>query len=792
MNLKLLICFTFLMLRLNAQSISGGELYPNYIGNNKFLVNLILYVNCFDANPGNATIKAKCKTTGTIISSQTIAPISIVDVSNVCASQCTRCSKPICSNIGIKSYTYQATLDLSSSGNCCEIIFYYAQGKRSSLITTGPASSNFYIESYLNRCLNGDENILPMITPEFLGVKGVSVSQAMTLFNDSILTDSLSYEFTKPMKPDLNPVSYTGQYSYDKPCYFWGFPNKTLTQPRGIQLTADYGQLTFRPMNTEVALFAIKIKQYVGGQIYKEFTREFMMQFTNQSANTAPQLLLPQLPEICTWSGTETTIKANDIDGDSVFFVHSNPIIDYNNSQPSKPEQTIKLLPQTNITSKNTIPYIIRIRDNKCPVPGSTTLVFPVKLIVGAFADINVADSGCGTFQLSLSNIKGEHDSVFWFIDNQYSSGNQTFVKNFYEAFNTYNINILIKNKNGCKYQKAGSLTTGDKVKTVVDAGKDDTVCYNGNNKPLFGVPNDKNGVWSGTGVYKENDTNYFSPSQLNVIKNKSYSLIYTYLNADGCKNTDTINMFVLETTKPEAGIFAPVCENSDKIELKGIPSNGKWYGKGVISNFFNPDIGYGKYKLIYEITTNGLCPNFDTSEINVSPLPNVNFIANPPNGYFPLDVTFQDSSTIINGTLEEYLWNFGDGQTSNKKGNVNHIYEQAGDYSVILITKSSMGCIGLKIVANAVGVWKSDIQEKIDLKSTCYPNPFSDYLIIQSKNNTPINIKIINSLGQLMYQKLNLLHENVIINTENWSKGAYHIIQYSTENFKSNYTILK
>ena len=56
--------------------------------------------------------------------------------------------------------------------------------------------------------------------------------------------------------------------------------------------------------------------------------------------------------------------------------------------------------------------------------------------------------------------------------------------------------------------------------------------------------------------------------------------------------------------------------------------------------------------------------------------------------GNVPLTIDFSDTSTGENLT---YLWNFGDGQTSNEQ-NPNHEYVFAGQYTVSLTTTNNYG----------------------------------------------------------------------------------------------------
>ncbi len=59
-------------------------------------------------------------------------------------------------------------------------------------------------------------------------------------------------------------------------------------------------------------------------------------------------------------------------------------------------------------------------------------------------------------------------------------------------------------------------------------------------------------------------------------------------------------------------------------------------------------------------------------------------FSADPVSGYLPLAVQFTDESTVFGTQIDEWYWDFGDGNTSTSQ-NPQHIYQQEGVYSVSL-----------------------------------------------------------------------------------------------------------
>jgi PKD repeat protein len=79
-----------------------------------------------------------------------------------------------------------------------------------------------------------------------------------------------------------------------------------------------------------------------------------------------------------------------------------------------------------------------------------------------------------------------------------------------------------------------------------------------------------------------------------------------------------------------------------------------------------------------------------------VSGLPQAAFSISPLTGYAPLDVQFTDNSAVYDPTdpnmqIRSWLWNFGDGQTSQLQS-PDHLYTKPGVYTVTLTVVNAYG----------------------------------------------------------------------------------------------------
>lgn len=119
--------------------------------------------------------------------------------------------------------------------------------------------------------------------------------------------------------------------------------------------------------------------------------------------------------------------------------------------------------------------------------------------------------------------------------------------------------------------------------------------------------------------------------------------------------------------------------------------------GTGNNSSLINPEHIYnqpGSYSVVLTITTSNSCTDTISKTVVINPAPVVDFTAT--SGCATDTVSFV-SSTFVNvgGTLS-WLWEFGDGTTSNVI-DPDHIYATAGEYLVTLTITDTAGCTASK-----------------------------------------------------------------------------------------------
>lgn len=145
----------------------------------------------------------------------------------------------------------------------------------------------------------------------------------------------------------------------------------------------------------------------------------------------------------------------------------------------------------------------------------------------------------------------------------------------------------------------------------IVSVGPDQVLCNQAIPITLTGSP--VGGTWSGGGV---SPAGSFTPSTNGV-----FTSIYSFTNANGCTNTDTIQLTVIAPTQAQAGLDSSTCLNTPAVVFSGTPLGGTWTGTNTTPGGSHSPITAGTFNLVYTFGT-GTCLTRDTVQIEVFPLP--------------------------------------------------------------------------------------------------------------------------------------------------------------------------
>ena len=146
-------------------------------------------------------------------------------------------------------------------------------------------------------------------------------------------------------------------------------------------------------------------------------------------------------------------------------------------------------------------------------------------------------------------------------------------------------------------------------------------------------------------------------------------------------------------------------------------------FGDGNTANTENPSHRYfdaGEYTVSLKVT--GFEAGLEDTEVKVQYIkvlktPRADFITNKDQVFVPNDpMVFSNRST----DADQYLWNFGDGDTSIERSPV-HFYQDPGEYQVFLIATSDAGCADTAFLPNSV---LAEFEGRIEVPNAFTPNP--------------------------------------------------------------------
>lgn len=166
----------------------------------------------------------------------------------------------------------------------------------------------------------------------------------------------------------------------------------------------------------------------------------------------------------------------------------------------------------------------------------------------------------------------------------------------------------------------------------------------------------------------------------------------YVYFTANGTINSKQV-AFTTHGYAPESATYS-------------------WnFGDGTSSAEKNPTHTYssiGTYNVTLTVKDTFGSSNYTIKNISITDTLKADFTATNNQGSSPLTVKFTDM-TIGSGANSTYLWNFGDGTTSNER-NPTHTFKNVGQYPIALTVTNPCGATDSVIKAGFVSVGNAPV----------------------------------------------------------------------------------
>ena len=272
---------------------------------------------------------------------------------------------------------------------------------------------------------------------------------------------------------------------------------------------------------------------------------------------------------------------------------------------------------------------------------------------------------------------------------------------------------ILTSTNNGTCSAESDTVTITFGNSAYAYAGADQVVCANSMLTQLSGVVTGgaSQGQWtsSGSGTFIPNDTDlnaFYDPSPTDSANGFVQIILSTTDHGSCAIGRDTMDLTIEMLPQVDAGTDIQICSSVDSIPLSGAVVNapgGIWSTSGTgsfspnntdLSAHYIPsfaDLAAGTITIYLSSSGSAICaPVQDSIEIELVTALFVQFSNSP--ACVGQTMSFSDNSTAFFGTITGWVWDFGDGDSSNAQNPV-HIYANSGTVNVTLTVSSSLGC---------------------------------------------------------------------------------------------------
>jgi PKD repeat protein len=173
-----------------------------------------------------------------------------------------------------------------------------------------------------------------------------------------------------------------------------------------------------------------------------------------------------------------------------------------------------------------------------------------------------------------------------------------------------------------------------------------------------------------------------------------TFNVTLTVSNGTSSKSL-TKSISVLPVLNPGFNYTPSVPEAGESIQFTdtsaGNPTSWSWnFGDGATSSAQNPSHAYssgGTYTVTLQVS-NGTYTKSTSKSITVLAPITIDFTFNPSTPAVNQDVVFANQTS---GSVDSYLWNFGDGSTSTAK-DPTHKFTSAGSFTVTLTATNAKG----------------------------------------------------------------------------------------------------
>ncbi len=291
-----------------------------------------------------------------------------------------------------------------------------------------------------------------------------------------------------------------------------------------------------------------------------------------------------------------------------------------------------------------------------------------------------------------------------WTVNSTATGGNNPTMNYTPASAGTYTVQLTALTDKGCSNSSTASITVN--AKPVANFTLPN-VCLPAGTANFTSTSTISSGsitgyAWNfgdGNTSTQQNPTNTYTGTG-------PYTVSLTVTSNSGCTDTKSQSLTTIYA-EPQPAFNAPaeVCHgtvvNFTDVSTAAGSTVAQWswnFGDGNTSTLQNPTHTYaapGTYTVTLRVTSAAGCQtvnNVATKTVVVNALPAADFTISAP-GCATRSISFTDISVANSGTVSQWTWNFGDGNTSTQQ-NPLHPYSTPGTYNVTLQVQNSKGCV--------------------------------------------------------------------------------------------------
>ena len=272
------------------------------------------------------------------------------------------------------------------------------------------------------------------------------------------------------------------------------------------------------------------------------------------------------------------------------------------------------------------------------------------------------------TFFNNTSTITG---AVQW--DWQFDNGSTSSVKNpslLYSTANIFAVELVASYNNG---QCIDTFTQNVVVDTIPEINFATNV-YTCDVNYIIDAQNDgASYIWSDNSI---NQTLVVSTA----------GVYYVEVSLNGCTNSDTTTVNFKTPALIDLGSDTSYCGNA----LLDAENSGSSYSWNTAATSQTISVDTSGLYIVDVIRTNG-CTASDSINIHINPIPIAEFTTQ--NSCLNVASSFQNTSSISEGNIVSFIYDFGDNSTSTLE-NPTHIFSSDGNYQISLQITSDSACV--------------------------------------------------------------------------------------------------